>query len=138
MGEAGTKYDGGKPRFSLIPKGTLEPVINVLDFGAKKYSENNWMKVPNAPVRYFDAAHRHLDAYWKGEKADAESGEPHLAHAICCLLFLLAMDSENNFLQICNHSWQEATANGDDYRTFVCSKCSGQKRVPFGEEMLES
>lgn len=88
----GKKFDLDKPRFSLIPQGTLQPVIRVLEFGAKKYSEGNWKHVPGAHARYFDAAHRHLDAYWRGEQTDAETGESHLAHAICCLLFLSAFE----------------------------------------------
>lgn len=138
MSEEGKKFDAEKLRFSLIPQGVLFPVIKVLEFGAKKYSENNWRHVENARTRYFDAAHRHLDAWWKGETVDSETGESHLAHAICCLMFLLSLDSKNKFPQICQHNWQEATANDDAHRTFVCSKCSGQKRVPFDEEMLES
>jgi hypothetical protein len=88
----GQKFDADKLRFSLIPKGVLPQVIRVLEFGAKKYSEGNWQNVENARTRYFDAAHRHIEAWWKGEKVDAETGESHLAHAICCLMFLLAMD----------------------------------------------
>lgn len=134
----GKKFDSDKLRFSLIPQGTLKPVIRVLEFGAKKYSEGNWRKVENAQVRYFDAAHRHLDAYWHGEKTDAETGESHLAHAICCLMFLLAMESNKKLPKICDHDWQEVTANDDAYRTFLCSKCPAQKAVPYGEEMVAS
>ena len=56
-------------------------------FGAAKYSEGNWKGVE--PVRYKDAAMRHLVAYMNGEKNDEESGLPHLAHLACCVLFLL-------------------------------------------------
>ena len=31
-------------------------------------------------------------AYANGEKIDSETGISHLAHAMCCLLFLLAFD----------------------------------------------
>lgn len=135
----GKKFDGEKPRFSLIPGGVLPPVINVLEFGAKKYSENNWRNVENARTRYFDAAHRHLDAWWNGESADPESGEHHLAHAICCLMFLMALDEPaEKPVPICKHNWQEATAAGDARRTFVCSKCPSQKSVSFNEEFLQS
>jgi hypothetical protein len=92
MFEEGQKFDAQKPRFSLIPKGVLAPVINVLEFGAQKYSEGNWARVQNSRSRYFDAAQRHLDAWWQGESKDVETGESHLAHAICCLMFLLAKD----------------------------------------------
>jgi hypothetical protein len=85
----GIKYDASKPRWSLIPSGTLAEVISVLEFGAARYGPDNWKKVPDMETRYYDAAMRHIESYWKGEYLDQESGEPHLAHAVCCLLFLM-------------------------------------------------
>lgn len=90
--EVGLKHDSGKPRYSLLPLGTINKVIQVLEYGAKKYSENNWMKVPDSKHRYFDATMRHIDAWWKGETYDSESGLPHLAHAAACILFLLFLE----------------------------------------------
>jgi hypothetical protein len=83
----GVKHDAGKPRFSLLPWRELWSVVSVLEYGAVKYGENNWQKVPDAPRRYFDAAMRHMSAWRAGERDDYESGLPHLSHAICCLLF---------------------------------------------------
>jgi len=94
----GMKYDKGKRRFSLFPTQTLYAVLDVLEYGARKYSENNWRKVPDARARYFDAALRHLHAWWVGEAFDEESGHYHLSHAICCLVFLLSFDLENERL----------------------------------------
>lgn len=88
----GKKFDDSKPRFSLIPAEALPPVMRTLEYGAKKYSEGNWRYVTNAHDRYFDAAHRHLASWWSGETEDAETGESHLAHAICCLMFLLSLE----------------------------------------------
>lgn len=84
----GRKDDRGKPRWSLLPQGTVMEIIKVLEYGAQKYGEHNWMLVPDASVRYYDAAMRHLEAWSNGEDADPESGLPHLAHAACSLLFL--------------------------------------------------
>jgi len=89
----GKKFDTNKPRWSLLPEGAVQEVIEVLEFGAAKYSENNWQKVPDARTRYYDAAMRHLDAWWGGQKADPETGKSHLAHAVCCLMFLQWLDS---------------------------------------------
>jgi hypothetical protein len=86
---AGEKLDTGKTRWSLLPWKETEQLVRVLDFGAKKYSVDNWQQVPNARERYFDAALRHLVAWKSGEELDPESGLPHLAHAGCCVLFLL-------------------------------------------------
>lgn len=92
----GVKFDSNKVRHSLLPRKTLQRVLEVLEVGAKKYSEGNWLRVENAETRYFDAAHRHLEAYWRGELNDPETGLPHLAHAISNLLFLLYFQEHKN------------------------------------------
>lgn len=92
--EQGRKDDSSKRRYSLLPKGAVNSVVDVLEFGSKKYADNNWQKVPGAKTRYYDAAMRHLDAWLNGDLKDAETGLPHLAHAICCLMFLMWFDSE--------------------------------------------
>lgn len=92
----GVKYDSNKVRHSLLPRKTLQRVLEVLEEGAKKYSEDNWLRVENAETRYFDATHRHLEAYWQGEVNDPETGLPHLAHAISNLLFLLYFQEHKN------------------------------------------
>lgn len=86
----GVKADGGKPMPRLLHEsmaGAVASVVDVLSFGARKYSDDNWKNVE--PKRYTDALYRHLNAHHKGESNDAESGLPHLAHAACCVLFLL-------------------------------------------------
>ena len=92
----GRKDDSAKRRYSLLPTGTVNSVVDVLEFGSKKYTDNNWQKVPSAKTRYYDAAFRHIDAWFSGETKDSETGLPHLAHAICCLMFLMWFDSETN------------------------------------------
>lgn len=42
-----------KPRMSLVPMDVLWQVIAVLEFGAKRYGNDNWQKVDNARTRYF-------------------------------------------------------------------------------------
>jgi len=88
------KFDGRKPRWSLLPKGAVLQIIEVLEFGAVKYAENNWQRVENGRQRYYDALMRHMEAWWLGEKTDPESGLSHLAHAGCCLVFLLWLDRD--------------------------------------------
>jgi hypothetical protein len=88
----GFKADGGKPRWTLLPMEPLEDVVRVLTVGATKYAPGNWMRVPDAEPRYLDAAFRHLAARVRGEILDPETGKPHLAHAVCCLLFVAWFD----------------------------------------------
>jgi hypothetical protein len=72
----------------LLPGKALAAIARVLDHGAKKYAPYNWMRV-RPRSRYVDAALRHLHAYADGEVNDPDSGLNHLAHAGCCILFLL-------------------------------------------------
>lgn len=90
--KTGVKFDQEKPQWTLVPFKAFDHVVEVLTIGARKYAPDNWKKVPNARQRYIDAAFRHMSAYAGGEKLDAETGKNHLAHAVCCLLFLLAFD----------------------------------------------
>lgn len=92
--EVGVKYDQNKRRFSLFPTRALFAVVDVLEYGARKYAPGNWRKVPDARTRYYDAAMRHLNDWWLGQPRDPESGHHHLAHACCCLVFLLTLESE--------------------------------------------
>src|SRR5574344_205276 len=77
----------------IIPYRQLETVAEIMTFGAEKYAPNNWQKV--RPInRYIGAAYRHLVAYCKGIDKDEESGKSPLAHAICCMLYLMWFDDE--------------------------------------------
>lgn len=91
----GMKFDEGKIDYTLLPWDGLEEVVKVLEFGAKKYARDNWKEVAEADKRYLSAAFRHLVAHSKGEHTDDETGISHLAHASCCLLFLLALEKRN-------------------------------------------
>lgn len=88
MSGGGVKYDNGKPRLGLIPRSALEAEATVLGFGADKYGVYNWRKGMDW-MRLVDAALRHIYAFADGETFDPESGEHHLAHARCCLGFLI-------------------------------------------------
>ena len=84
----GRKFDGGKLEYGLLPPYALQETVKVLTFGAQKYERNNWIHVDDGIRRYFDALQRHVWAWKMGEDIDPESGLHHLAHAMCCLMFL--------------------------------------------------
>lgn len=88
----GRKDDALKTRYDLLPWRGLDAVAQVLTKGAEKYAPDNWRKVEGWRWRYFRAAVGHLMKWWGGEKLDPEWGLPHLAHAACCVLFLLELD----------------------------------------------
>ena len=88
----GKKFDTDKLDYSLMPWRAIDEVVKVLMFGAKKYGVNNWKQVTDAKRRYLSAAYRHINAYAEGNQNDDESGFKHLAHAMCCLIFILWFD----------------------------------------------
>ena len=83
------KDDIAKTRYDLLPPELLEETARVLTFGAQKYSAHNWAQGASWS-RYFSAMMRHMWAWWRGEDNDPETGFSHLAHAACCLSFLIA------------------------------------------------
>jgi hypothetical protein len=88
----GRKFDGGKLQYGLLPPLALKATVEILTFGAEKYEPDNWKNVPDSKRRYFDAMQRHLWAWKEGEQDDPETGKNHLAHAMCCLMFLYEHD----------------------------------------------
>lgn len=89
----GVKNDTGKLPYHLLPSDAVEEILKVLEFGAKKYADRNW-ELGMDWDRPFAALMRHMWAWYRKENAgrDAETGLSHLAHAGCCLFFLLAYE----------------------------------------------
>ncbi len=92
MSEVGLKFDDGKLRYDLSDDNAEEEFIAVLSFGAIKHGDNNWRHVAEAERRFYAAVRRHLRAWRRGQRYDAETRLHHLAHALCDLHFLLALD----------------------------------------------
>lgn len=91
--KTGVKHDDGKIRYELLPPELLEEVSKVLTFGAKKYSSRNW-ELGIEWSRVYGALQRHLWTWWDGNKDDLddETKYSHLAHAACCIAFLLTFE----------------------------------------------
>lgn len=87
----GVKNDQDKLPWYLLPSDAVDDVLEVLQYGATKYGDRNWERGMSWS-RPFSALMRHMWAWWRGEVYDPESGKPHLAHAACCVLFLLAYE----------------------------------------------
>jgi Domain of unknown function (DUF5664) len=84
---SGARYNQGKVDYSLIPISTLEDEARVWMYGEGKYKRFNWMKGMQWSIP-LACALRHLAAWQDGEDIDPESGQPHLAHAMCNLRML--------------------------------------------------
>jgi hypothetical protein len=85
----GRKDDSGKNPWDLVPWDALEQIVLVLKYGAQKYAPRNW-ELGMAWSRPFGALIRHAQSWFRGEDVDPETGLSHMAHAGCCVLFLLA------------------------------------------------
>jgi hypothetical protein len=71
--------------------------VRVLNFGASKYSDRNWEK-GILWSRVSAAAIRHQWTWLHAKPLDQDGRDPqtgysHLAHAGCCIVFLLAYEA---------------------------------------------
>jgi hypothetical protein len=81
------RYNEGKPQYSYVDLTCLEPCARVLEFGAKKYSRDNWRKgMPTEQL--LDSLMRHISALQRGELVDPESGISHIGHIQANAMFL--------------------------------------------------
>ena len=68
--------------------------LGLLD-GMLKYGRSNFRSVGIRASIYFDAAIRHLYAWFEGEDLDPDSGLPHLAHALACIAIIVDAGAAN-------------------------------------------
>jgi hypothetical protein len=84
------RFNTGKIKWSLVSWKALEPMVEVLMFGAKKYSAFNWSK----GLSYNEICEsmlRHIHAFIQGEDNDSESKLTHTGHILCNAMFLSYM-----------------------------------------------
>lgn len=84
-----------KAGLSCLPSQPLFECGLAMMTGAMKYGRHNWRKTPVVASVYYDAAMRHIMAWWEGQDFDQESGLNHLAHAMACLVILRDADIHN-------------------------------------------
>ena len=87
------RHNTGKLKWSLVEFSSLEDMVRVLEFGAEKYSPDNWKKGLDQK-EIVESMLRHIFAYMRGEKMDPESGLPHVGHIQCNAMFLAYMDNK--------------------------------------------
>ena len=96
--ESGAKLDDGKNRLGLVLGGfalALQEVGKVGTYGAKKYSDNGWMSVPDGQRRFLDAMLRHWAQEASGEQFDEDTKLTHLAHMAWNSLAVLELELRN-------------------------------------------
>ena len=67
---------------------TMLGCLGLLD-GLLKYGRSNYRAVGVRASIYYDAADRHLKAWFEGEDLDPDSGLPHLAHLLACIAIIV-------------------------------------------------
>jgi len=71
--------------------------------GMLKYGRANFRVLGIRASIYYDAAKRHLDAWFEGEECDPDDGVPHLAAALACIAIIvdaIAADKLNDDRQV--------------------------------------
>lgn len=84
--EKAMRFNEGKRKWSYVDFKSLEPMVQVLEFGALKYAPFNWKK-PMDKMEILESLQRHLIALFAGEEVDPESGLPHIGHLMCNAMF---------------------------------------------------
>lgn len=81
------KHDQGKVDLTYVSYELMYAVARVREFGAKKYSRDNYKSGVGKEwvARNFAAVLRHIFARLRGEILDPESKLPHTWHALCGL-----------------------------------------------------
>lgn len=92
------RYNDGKIDWSLVDFRSLEPMVKVLMYGAKKYEIDNWKKGQDLKS-LSSCLMRHLVAFMDGEDNDLESGESHLGHILCNAMIMVHSQA--------NHKWTD-------------------------------
>jgi hypothetical protein len=96
------RYNDGKRKWSLVHFESLEPMVKVLEYGAKKYTidihdedgtvidsisgKDNWKNQMDLK-EILESIQRHLAALLDGQDYDSESGLHHMGHIQCNAMF---------------------------------------------------
>jgi len=78
-----------KPQLHAIPPVALLHLGAAMADGERKYGLCNWRERTVSSSVYYDAALRHLLAWWDGEDLALDSGRHHLAHVMACCSIIL-------------------------------------------------
>ena len=84
-----TIYGIVKPAMSSVPPAALIPLMEAMRDGRIKYGHMNWREKMVSSTIYYDAAMRHLMAWFDGEDHAQDSGVHHLGHVMACCAIIL-------------------------------------------------
>jgi hypothetical protein len=103
--EKALRFNENKPQWSLVHFESISELPRVLEFGAIKYSRDNWKKGLDLN-EIKDSMQRHLAELIDGNEHDLESGLHHIGHIMCNCMFYMyhykrieSNDESNNGVQ---------------------------------------
>jgi hypothetical protein len=82
----------------VVPAEVLMELGLAMLEGARKYGSHNYRVAGVRASVYYDAAMRHLMAFWEGENTDPDSGLPHVVKAMACLTVLRDSQQTGNWV----------------------------------------
>lgn len=107
-----------KVSLSMLPFRVLwEVALGMLE-GALKYGRHNYRGIGVRASVYFDAAQRHLGAWWEGEDIDRESQLSHITKTISALVVLRDSMIQGN--------WVDDRPIGEPYDLAPLNKRAGE------------
>jgi hypothetical protein len=105
------RFNTGKRKWSLVNYQSLEPMVEVLEFGAKKYSPDNWKRGLDKK-EILESLQRHLAKLMDGETHDQESKLHHIGHILCNAMFYSYFELQS----------EQCCGNWDDDGRCKCKK----------------
>jgi hypothetical protein len=85
-----------KAPISTVPGNVIAELGVAMLEGASKYGRHNYRATGVRASVYYDAAMRHLIAWWEGEDIDPDSGVSHITKLLACMTVLRdAMHQDN-------------------------------------------
>lgn len=89
-----TRFGTAKPGISSIPPIALLHCGRGMDDGMVKYGLMNWREHEVSASVYYNAAFRHMAAWYEGEQEASDSGVHHLGHVMACCAILLDAEAQ--------------------------------------------
>jgi hypothetical protein len=107
-----------KAPMSTVPAPVLAECGLAMLEGALKYGRHNYRAVGVRSSVYYDAALRHLMAWWEGQDTDPDSGLSHLVKAMACMVVLRDSQSRGNLTD------DRPPKTKDDWQTALNAKAA--------------
>lgn len=107
-----SRFGVAKPGISAIPPVALLHCGEAMRDGEAKYGLFNWREHEVSASVYYNAAFRHLAAWWEGEKCAQDSGVHHLGHVMACCAILIDAETQGQLND-------DRTPHGADFQALV-------------------